>query len=117
MSLNDSSAIILIVGALAVIAFVIHGLWFSGKSTNRRLNKDSEADQVLENTGGLGKVRIVSSSASLEEKNKERQSVSFNYTDTKANGGHPETANEQINIQEESRVQDKCISNLPKPMK
>lgn len=100
MSLNDSSAIILIVGALAVIAFVIHGLWFSGKSTNRRLNKDSEADQVLENTGGLGKVRIVSSSASLKETAKEVQNGSFSYTDTGADGLKTDTATEQVNVQE-----------------
>lgn len=60
MSLNDSSAIILIIGALAVIAFVFHGLWFSGKSANRRLNKSSETDQVLQNSTNVGKVRIVS---------------------------------------------------------
>ncbi len=59
MSLNDSSAIILIVGALAVITFVIHGLWFSGKSSNRRLSKTSKEDQALEKAPGLGKVRIV----------------------------------------------------------
>ncbi|MGN0908249.1 MAG: cell division protein ZipA C-terminal FtsZ-binding domain-containing protein [Succinivibrio sp.] len=59
MSLNDSSAIILIVGALAVIAFVIHGLWFSGRSSNRRLSKTSKEDQALEKAPGLGKVRIV----------------------------------------------------------
>jgi FtsZ-interacting cell division protein ZipA len=59
MSLNDSSAIILIVGALAVIAFVIHGLWFSGKSSNRRLSKTSKEDQALGKAPGLGKVRIV----------------------------------------------------------
>jgi FtsZ-interacting cell division protein ZipA len=59
MSLNDSSAVILIVGALAVIAFVVHGLWFSGRSSNRRLSKNSKEDQALEKAPGLGKVRIV----------------------------------------------------------
>lgn len=28
MSLNDSSSLILIVGAIAILAFVVHGLWF-----------------------------------------------------------------------------------------
>lgn len=37
MSLNDSSSLILIVGALAILAFVVHGLWFSGRSINRKL--------------------------------------------------------------------------------
>lgn len=59
MSLNDSGAIILIVGALAVLAFVINGLWFSGKSSNRRLNKSSQTDQQIAKSKGVGKVRIV----------------------------------------------------------
>ena len=67
MSLNDSSAIILIVGALAVIAFVIHGLWFSGRSSNRRLSKTSKEDQALEKAPGLGKVRIVTPEMPSEE--------------------------------------------------
>lgn len=59
MSLNDSSAIILIVGAIAVIAFVIHGLWFSGRSVSRKLSRSNTQDQELEKSDGVGKVRIV----------------------------------------------------------
>lgn len=80
MSLNDSSAIILIVGALAVIAFVIHGLWFSGKISNRKLSKTSSADQALQNANGLGKVRIVSSGS--DEQNAASSPKSFKYMDS-----------------------------------
>lgn len=59
MSLNDSSAVILIVGALAVLAFVIHGLWFSGRSINRKLVKGNKEDQEIVKSEGVGKVRIV----------------------------------------------------------
>lgn len=59
MSLNDSSAVILIVGALAVLAFVIHGLWFSGRSINRKLVKGNKEDQEIVKSDGVGKVRIV----------------------------------------------------------
>ncbi len=81
MSLNDSSAIILIVGALAVIAFVIHGLWFSGKISNRKLSKTSSADQALQNANGLGKVRIVSS-GSEEQNVSSTTPKSFKYMDS-----------------------------------
>lgn len=64
MSLNDSSAVILLIGALAVLAFVIHGLWFSGNSVNRKLNKGSKEDQEIIKSQGVGKVRIVSSELS-----------------------------------------------------
>ena len=40
MSLSTVSAVILIIGAIAIIAFVIHGLWFSEKAGNRKLRKD-----------------------------------------------------------------------------
>ncbi len=87
MSLNDSSAIILIVGALAVIAFVIHGLWFSGKISNRKLSKTSSADQALQNANGLGKVRIVSSGS--EEQNVAGTSKSFKYVDSQVTTEEP----------------------------
>ncbi len=47
MSLNDSSSLILIVGAIAILAFVVHGLWFSGRSINRKLVKGSKEDQEI----------------------------------------------------------------------
>ena len=50
---------ILIVGALAVLAFVIHGLWFSGRSINRKLVKGNKEDQEIVKSDGVGKVRIV----------------------------------------------------------
>ena len=92
MSLNDSSAIILIVGALAVIAFVIHGLWFSGKISNRKLSKTSSADQALQNANGLGKVRIVSSGS--EEQNVAGTSKSFKYVDSQVTVEEPKKEHE-----------------------
>lgn len=59
MSLNDSSSLILIVGAIAILAFVVHGLWFSGRSINRKLVKGSKEDQEIALSNAVGKVRIV----------------------------------------------------------
>lgn len=59
MTLNDSSSLILIVGAIAILAFVVHGLWFSGRSINRKLVKSSKEDQEIANSTAVGKVRIV----------------------------------------------------------
>lgn len=59
MTFNDSSSIILIVGAVAILAFVVHGLWFSGRSINRKLIKSSKEDQEIANSSAVGKVRIV----------------------------------------------------------
>ena len=47
MTINDSSSLILIVGAIAILAFVVHGLWFSGRSINRKLVKGSKEDQEI----------------------------------------------------------------------
>ena len=59
MTLNDSSSLILIVDAIAILAFVVHGLWFSGRSTNRKLNKTSKEDQEIVLSNTVGKVRII----------------------------------------------------------
>ncbi|MDD6206001.1 cell division protein ZipA C-terminal FtsZ-binding domain-containing protein [Succinivibrio sp.] len=59
MTLNDSSSLILIVGALAILAFVVHGLWFSGRSLNRKLVNTSKEDQEIQQSSAVGKVRIV----------------------------------------------------------
>ncbi|MGN1281917.1 MAG: cell division protein ZipA C-terminal FtsZ-binding domain-containing protein [Succinivibrio sp.] len=59
MTLNDSSSLILIVGAIAILAFVVHGLWFSGRSINRKLIKTSKEDQEIASSSAVGKVRIV----------------------------------------------------------
>ena len=64
MSLNDSSSLILIVGALAILAFVVHGLWFSGRSINRKLVMTSKEDQEIINSDAVGKVRIVRAQSS-----------------------------------------------------
>lgn len=57
----DPSSIILFVGAACILAFIIHGLWFSDRPKNRKLEKDSERDQELSKARQVGKVRIVSS--------------------------------------------------------
>lgn len=97
MSLNDSSAIILIIGALAVIAFVFHGLWFSGKSANRRLNKSSETDQVLQNSANVGKVRIVSGARTDDEGHFDKKNVKIQDT-------HVSTPEKQKTITNEIKV-------------
>ena len=59
MTFDDSSSIILIIGAIAILAFLVHGLWFSGKSINRKLEKNSKEDQAILNSSAVGKVRII----------------------------------------------------------
>ena len=59
MSLNDSSSLIFIGGAIAILALVVHGLWFSGRSINRKLVKGSKEDQEIALSNAVGKVRIV----------------------------------------------------------
>lgn len=56
MSFSDPSAIILIVGAIAILIFLIHGLWFSGKPINKKINSNDSKEMEFQN---LGKVRIV----------------------------------------------------------
>ena len=67
MSLNNSSAIILIVGAIAVLAFIIHALWFSGKSVHRKLAKNNQLDQEIVKSNAVGKVRIVTTESSAQK--------------------------------------------------
>ncbi|MGN0903486.1 MAG: cell division protein ZipA C-terminal FtsZ-binding domain-containing protein [Succinivibrio sp.] len=59
MTLNDSSSLFLIIGAVAILALVVHGLWFSGRSINRRLNSQSKEDQEIGKSDAVGKVRII----------------------------------------------------------
>ncbi|MCR5085170.1 MAG: cell division protein ZipA C-terminal FtsZ-binding domain-containing protein [Succinivibrionaceae bacterium] len=49
------------------LALVIHGLWFSGRSSSRRLVKGNKQDQELLASGEVGKVRIVSEEQSASE--------------------------------------------------
>ncbi len=56
MSFSDPSAIILIVGAIAILLFLIHGLWFSGRPINKKINTNDAKEMEFQN---LGKVRIV----------------------------------------------------------
>ncbi len=60
----DTSSIILFVGAACILAFIVHGLWFSDRPKNRKLEKDNEHDQELSKSRQIGKVRIVSSDLS-----------------------------------------------------
>ena len=61
--LSDPSAVVLIIGAIAIVAFLVHGLWFSGKPENRRLSKNDKRDEKLRNNSEVGKVRIVTTDA------------------------------------------------------
>ncbi len=63
---TDPSALVLIIGAIAIVAFLVHGLWFSGKPENRRLNKADRHDDEIRNSSNIGKVRIVSTDAPLK---------------------------------------------------
>ncbi len=63
---SDPSALVLIVGAIAIVAFLVHGLWFSGKPENRKLNKADRRDDEIRNSSEIGKVRIVSTEAPLK---------------------------------------------------
>lgn len=58
-SFTDPSSIVLIVGAVCIFLFIMHGLWFSGKPQNRRLKKNNKRDQELSKSEHVGKVRIV----------------------------------------------------------
>ncbi len=64
MSFSDPTAIILIVGALAILAFVVHGLLFSGRPGNRKLAKNNQRDDKLRDAPEVGKVRIVTNDVS-----------------------------------------------------
>lgn len=61
---TDPSSIVLIVGAICIFIFIIHGLWFSGKPKNRKLQKDNARDQEISKSSHVGKVRIVTSELS-----------------------------------------------------
>lgn len=68
MSLNDPSAVILIIGATAIFAFLVHGLWFSSKPQNRKLSKNDAKDQELMHSEKVAKVRIISTTPADDEK-------------------------------------------------
>lgn len=61
---SDPGSLVLIVGAVAIIAFLVHGLWFSGMPENRRLNKADPHDDELRRSHSAGKVRIVNTETS-----------------------------------------------------
>lgn len=67
MSFTDPSSIILIVGAIAIFVFLIHGLYFSGRANNIKLsqaNKKKLSDGVNDS---MAKVRIVEASPKKKE--------------------------------------------------
>ncbi len=76
MSLSDPSAFAVIVGAAAVLAFVIHGLWFSGKPANRKLDSSDKHDRELRDKEDVAKVRIVGTvSKTAADKPKSQTSI------------------------------------------
>ncbi|MCR5536497.1 MAG: hypothetical protein K6F05_03685 [Succinivibrio sp.] len=92
MSINNSSAIILIIGAIAVLAFIIHALWFSGRSVNRKLVKNNQLDQEIIKSSAVGKVRIVTT-----ERNDQGQGVQVETFELPKEQPEPETNKAQEN--------------------
>lgn len=108
MSLNDSSAIILIIGALAVLGFVIHGLWFSGRSVNRKLMKNNKLDQEIIKSSGVGKVRIVTTESPNRDKVVQQTYETFEHENTSAAKNETEnekSADEEVSIQTEAAAE------------
>lgn len=66
-SFTDPSSIVLIVGAICILLFILHGLWFSGKPQNRQLKTDAKRDQELRKSNNVGKVRIVTAEVPTNE--------------------------------------------------
>lgn len=64
---TEPSSIVLIIGAICIFIFIIHGLWFSGKPQNRKLQKDNARDQEIRCSNQVGKVRIVTSELPAED--------------------------------------------------
>lgn len=59
-SIWSPSAIIIIVAAIAIVIFIVHGLFFSSKPINRKLKAKDSKDKELLNTKNVGVVRIIS---------------------------------------------------------
>lgn len=58
-SLMEPSSLVLLIGAVCIFIFIIHGLWFSHKPQNRQLNNNNQQDQEIRKSSNIGKVRIV----------------------------------------------------------
>lgn len=58
-SFADPSSIVLIIGAICIFLFIMHGLWFSNKPQNRQLKQNNQHDMELSKSNQVGKVRIV----------------------------------------------------------
>lgn len=58
-SFVEPSSIVLIIGAICIFLFIMHGLWFSNKPQNRKLKQNNQHDMELSKSNTVGKVRIV----------------------------------------------------------
>lgn len=58
-SVIEPSSIVLIIGAICIFLFIMHGLWFSNKPQNRKLKQNNQHDMELSKSSNVGKVRIV----------------------------------------------------------
>lgn len=83
---SDPSALVLIIGGIAIIAFLVHGLWFSGKPENRRLNKADRRDDELRNASNIGKVRIVTTGETQQNAPDVRRDFGLNGSDPAVSG-------------------------------
>ena len=55
----DPSSLVLLIGAVAILIFIVHGLWFSDRPQTRKLKKNSQQDQAIVQSNQVAKVRIV----------------------------------------------------------
>lgn len=58
-SFVEPSSIVLIIGAICIFLFIMHGLWFSNKPQNRQLKMNNQHDVELSKSKKVAKVRIV----------------------------------------------------------
>lgn len=81
----ELSTIILFVGAACILAFIVHGLWFSGRPQNRKLDQKNERDQAIQKSHEIGKVRIVTTEL---PDNQSPQSTDLGITAIDKNAAH-----------------------------
>lgn len=69
-SFAEPSSIVLIIGAICIFLFIMHGLWFSNKPQNRQLKQNNQHDMELSKSNSVGKVRIVTNAPAGSEEPK-----------------------------------------------
>lgn len=72
---SSPSALILIVAAISILCFIIHGLWFSGKPTNRKITNEERNKDLGDDYKTRGKVRIVAPDIPNEQEDEKKVPV------------------------------------------